>query len=96
MTRTLDRILLLMAVACCCLLAGAGEGPTREELRSAASSTEWVLPNHSYASQRPRTGAPGIRATISITRAAASPHLRLRCLPMSCVTIPNAVARTDL
>ena len=33
-------------------LAGAGEGPTREELRSASSRTDWVLPNHSYASQR--------------------------------------------
>jgi hypothetical protein len=42
-----------------------------------------------------RTGAPRIRATISITRAAASPHLRLHCLSMSCVLATNAVARTD-
>jgi alcohol dehydrogenase (cytochrome c) len=52
MTHTIDKILLFMAAAGCCLLAGAGEGPTQEELRSAASSTDWVLPNHSYASQR--------------------------------------------
>lgn len=52
MTHTIDRVLLLIVAAGCCLLASAGEGPTREELRSAVSRTDWVLPNHSYASQR--------------------------------------------
>jgi alcohol dehydrogenase (cytochrome c) len=52
MTHTIDRILLLVTTAGCCLLGGAGEGPTREELRSAVSGTDWVLPNHSYTGQR--------------------------------------------
>jgi alcohol dehydrogenase (cytochrome c) len=52
MTPTIDRILLLLATTGWCLLASAGEGPTRQELRSAAGSTDWLLPNHDYASQR--------------------------------------------
>lgn len=52
MTRAVTRGALALATAGAGLLAGAAEGPTREELRSAASSTEWLLPNHSYASQR--------------------------------------------
>jgi DNA-binding transcriptional LysR family regulator len=39
---------------------------------------------------------PRIRATTSITRAAASPCRRLRCRSMRCATGVNAAAQTDL
>ena len=52
MTSPFAGIAVFVAAAVCRVLASAGEGPTREELYAAAGSTDWLLPNHSYASQR--------------------------------------------
>jgi len=52
MMRTLGCFLLYLVSACWCVPARASDGPTREELHFAASSSDWLLPNHSYASQR--------------------------------------------
>ncbi len=44
--------MLLIAAACGIGPALADDGPTSAELRNAASSTEWLLPNHDYSTQR--------------------------------------------
>jgi alcohol dehydrogenase (cytochrome c) len=48
MTRFTPMLALLFA----CSLAQAESGPSQGELADAASSTDWLLPNHSYAGQR--------------------------------------------
>jgi glucose dehydrogenase len=52
MMRKIDLPRMLIAMTVHCIAVCAGEGPTQEELNHAASSTEWLLPDHSYASQR--------------------------------------------
>ena len=42
----------LLFAACGIDPALADDGPTSTELRNAASSTEWLLPNHDYSTQR--------------------------------------------
>lgn len=52
MVGRIDRAAKFVVMMVYSVLVYAGEGPTQEELDGAASSKEWLLPNHSYASQR--------------------------------------------
>ncbi len=46
------RTMITVAIGCGASVAQSAGGPTQDELNRAAQSNEWLLPNHSYASQR--------------------------------------------
>lgn len=52
MKRVHNVVLLLFAILLYGSIAQATEGPSQEELNKASESTDWLLPNHSYESQR--------------------------------------------
>jgi alcohol dehydrogenase (cytochrome c) len=52
MKRVRDVVPFLFAILLNGNLAHAADGPSQEELNKAAESSDWLLPNHSYASQR--------------------------------------------